>query len=78
MATFPTINKKQAYFYLNCFPRQSTKVIHAVRKRLDKIKEKDFDFNHFMNGLFWSNDIILKMGYYHYKVQLQKANLLKY
>jgi hypothetical protein len=78
MGTYPKISKKQCYYYLNQFPYQSQKVIKAVKKVLDPLNEKNFDFNALMNYLFWSKDILLKMGYYHFKVQLEKGNLLKY
>lgn len=70
--SFPKTTKQQTQFYLRRIPFQSRKVYYAVTKKINPIKEHEFDFNKFMNELFFSNDILLRTAYYHIKVQLDK------
>lgn len=67
----PNLPKGAVYHLINQFPEQSARIKKAVRGDLDKMGDKNFDFNKFMNKLFWSKDILRRTGYYHFKTLLQ-------
>lgn len=68
---FPNLPKGVVYNLIKQFPKQSARISNAVKGDLDKFADKNFDFNQFMNKLFWSKDILRRTGYYHFKTLLQ-------
>ena len=73
---FLKLTKKQAYYYISMFPYQSAIVTEKVKRILNPMNEKNFDFAVFMNKLFWSKDIHVRAGYFHIKTLLEKNNTL--
>jgi hypothetical protein len=53
-------------------PLQSRRVYDAVKKVVDPMPEKKFNFSELMNTLFFSKDILLRTGYFHLKVHIDK------
>lgn len=64
---YPTLSKRQTYYFMNKIPMQSRRVYEAVKKIVDPMPENKFDFTELMNTLFFSKDILLRTGYFHLK-----------
>lgn len=69
---YPVLSKRQTYYFMNQIPLQSRRVFDAVKKLVDPMPEKTFDFSNLMNTLFFSKDILLRTGYFHLKTSLDK------
>lgn len=68
---YPSITKIQAYQLVKQFPSQSQRVSDAV-KRLLYSWRGEWNFDAFMRTLFFSKDILLRTGYYHFNTQIKK------
>lgn len=71
--SFPAIPKARVYYLISLMPKQSQRMATAARRELDKLSERNFDFNAFMRGLFFSKDIVKRTAYYHIKTMLEKT-----
>jgi hypothetical protein len=69
---YPDFSKRQTYFFMQQIPLQSRKVYNAVKQVIDPMPEKSFNFTKFMNQLFFSKDILLRTGYFHLKIHVDK------
>jgi hypothetical protein len=68
---YKELSKALVYHMVRKFPEQSSGVKKAVIKKIHHWNGP-WDFNMFMNSLFFSKDILLRTGYYHLNVQLKK------
>jgi hypothetical protein len=69
---YPDFSKRQTYFFMQQIPLQSKRVYEAVKQVVDPMPENKFSFSELMNTLFFSKDILLRTGYFHLKVHIDK------
>jgi hypothetical protein len=69
---YPDFSKRQTYFFMQQIPLQSRRVYDAVKRVVDPMPENKFSFSELMNTLFFSKDILLRTGYFHLKVHIDK------
>ena len=74
MQRYPELTKKQTFYFISLFPKQSYRVKSAVITIVNSLSDKSYSFNDLMNKLFWSKNINARAGYFHFRTLLQRNN----
>jgi len=74
MQRYPELTKKQTFYFISLFPKQSNRVKSAVITIVNSLSDKSYSFNDLMNKLFWSKNINARAGYFHFRTLLQRNN----
>jgi hypothetical protein len=74
MQRYPELTKKQTFYFVSLFPKQSNRVKSAVITIVNSLSDKSYSFNDLMNKLFWSKNINARAGYFHFRTLLQRNN----
>lgn len=74
MQRYPEMTKKQTFYFISLFPKQSGRVKSAVLTIVNAMPDNSYSFNELMNKLFWSKNINARTGYFHFRTLLQRNN----